>query len=77
MNLKYSYKELTPEQKERLAKFADALFTCTEIEKKLQNKSNKELARLLVDHVWADTILFSFEDALIGVIVDRLTGEEQ
>ena len=63
--------QLTPVERERIARFADNLFTGIEIRKELAKLSNEEFARVLL-HVADDMVIESPQAVLIEVAAERL-----
>jgi len=63
--------DLTPIERDRLAGFADNLFTGIEIRKELAKLSNEEFARVLL-HVADDMVMESPQAVLIEVAAERL-----
>lgn len=50
----------------------DRLQKATELQDKFASMSNAELANLLLERVWANIELFSYESELLDVAIDRL-----
>lgn len=67
-----------PSTDERLAKAATDCFRLVQTIRRcneLKTKTNKELAEMLTNQVWAEYRVFSSEADLVGEVVDRLNKE--
>jgi hypothetical protein len=63
-----------PAAKKRIGKMIDGLLKTIQIENKLNQLSNEEIAFLLLD-VWADQEAFSYKSAVLEKAMERLVPE--
>lgn len=63
MNARKPWEELTPPEQ---------LFLSAETTDKLKHLTNAELARLLLEHVWAEMDILSPQSDLLSEVIDRL-----
>lgn len=61
---------------DRLVKFVENLVESAKRTERFRAMTNEELADLLQNKVWAEVNIFSHDSDLLGVIIDRLRGEE-
>lgn len=61
--------EVTSEQAEKFLEWVEVIHA-------LKSKTNKELAGLLVDHVWAYMPTGTPQSELLNEVIDRLTNGE-
>jgi hypothetical protein len=69
-------KLLAKEHPERAAQIAEAIFKDAKFYTRLETMSNKELADLLLNCVWADMDLWTEKAAIVEAAIDRLRGDE-
>jgi hypothetical protein len=69
-------KLLAKEYPERAAQIAEAIFKDAKFYTSLETMSNKELADLLLNHVWADMNLWTEKAAIVEAAISRLKGDE-
>jgi hypothetical protein len=69
---------LTDDEKDLITEeFVTALFNEIAIEGALKKKSNAEIADLVLNHLWADTVVGSPQSALLNEVTERLRGENR
>jgi hypothetical protein len=57
---------------DREAEVVGGLFTCAVASAELATKTDAEIAKLLLDHVWANMSMLSVESELVSQAVERL-----
>ena len=66
----------TPPKPRRTRDMLGELITHAQTSAELEKKTNKEIATLLINHVWAETEIFTPFSDLITVAIDRLKATQ-